>query len=73
MIIMSLFIVIWILCGVLSYGISLAYFQRQYPSLAKECYREDVRDSLVMSSIGPFGLLSTLLVFGTKHGVMFAN
>ena len=44
-------IVAWLVCATIAASITLGYFQRKYPSIAKTNYRED----LVMSWF--FGLL----------------
>lgn len=37
-----LFAVIWILCGIETYGRTFAYFQRKYPTMAEEKYSSDI-------------------------------
>jgi hypothetical protein len=61
----------WIACGFASYGLGVAYFQREYPSIAKS---EAVRDRIwnaKMALLGPISLIVALLCsrFG-KHGWM---
>jgi len=68
----TLFMVIWTICGVLTYGITLAYFQRNYPEIAKEDYREDVGFSVLFGIVGPIGLFVSLWGSGfAKHGLMY--
>lgn len=49
----------WIVCGVLSFGLSFAYFQRAYPMFAEAVYRTDWIESFVCGLFGPIGLLAT--------------
>lgn len=57
----------------LSYGLHFAYFQGEYPTLARECYREDVGYSIIigfLSSISSiFGLMMAFCLTGfAKYG-----
>nr|AKH47021.1 hypothetical protein [uncultured marine virus] len=56
-------------CTFLSYGIEFAYWQKEYPTLAKEKYKKDRKDALGTAIlVGPIALLVTLYLFGIKHG-----
>ena len=72
MIILISFIVIWIISGILTYGISLAYMQREYPSIAEEMYLEDVVFAMFFSILGPMSLLISFILsnYG-KYGLMY--
>lgn len=62
----------WIVCGVLGYGITLAYAQRQYPTIAEEWYRKDCAFSTFVASSGPIGLVIIFLFSGfAEHGLMY--
>lgn len=62
----------WIICGVLTYGLTLAEFQREYPSLAKRFKADDIRFALVMGIFGPISLASYLIDGNRpKHGFMW--
>lgn len=63
--------IVWVLCGVLAYGLNLAYFQRRFELLAEERHSIDVINSVLTGIMGPIGLLSTLLVCGFKYGFMW--
>jgi len=63
----------WILCGVLDYGIMLAYFQREFPVIAEFMFEEDRRDSISFFALGPISLADDLLSGYGKHGLMFRN
>jgi len=69
---MVLFILGWLLCGILNYGLMFAYWQREFPSLAEDAYEEDRMHSLVSSLAGPCALIACLYhtEFG-KHGFKF--
>lgn len=67
-----LFIISWVACGVLSYGITLAYLQRNWPTLADQMYNEDVAFSCMMAALGPTSLLICYFKGDrAKHGLQF--
>jgi hypothetical protein len=69
---MKTLIAIWILCGVLAYGICFAYAQREWPALAEVWRREDIGASFYAALCGPLGLLAVLITTGfAKHGLKF--
>jgi len=51
----------WVICGVLAYGLSFAYFQRNWPSIAEQEYYSDMLFSIFIGVLGPIGLLSVIL------------
>lgn len=63
-------IVLWLLCSILAYGGSFAYYQRNYPTLAKQSYRQEMGICMIMSLIGgPISLLVTTFTSGFfEHG-----
>lgn len=65
--------VVWIACGALSYGIVFAYFQKEFKAIAKkqECFDRAV--SLLAAAFGPLYLISVLIEFGTKHGLLYRS
>ena len=66
------FIVGWIICGVLAYGLILANLQRSWPILAETGYRADCAVALFVSISSPFCLLVALLCSGFgKYGLMW--
>ena len=72
MMLLLLGIGIWVVCSVLSYGLSFAYFQRKYPMLAKRDYRRDMLVCVVISLVGPMSLILTLINFRSfKYGMKF--
>ena len=68
---------IWLVCGVIHYGATLAYFQREFPTLAEEEHETDRADAMWTSCFGPFGLLALLCFWlmnkkrPFKHGFMW--
>ncbi len=60
---------LWIACGVLTYGLMLAYQQREFPLIAATDYVSDVLFAVLFGALGPFGLFAALFCGGTRHGV----
>lgn len=55
------FIIFWVVCSVLSYGASFAYFQRRYPLSANMDYWKDLKFCLGMSLLlSPVWLVVTV-------------
>lgn len=73
MIYLLVFIVFWFVCGALSYGFCLAHFQKKFPSLAKDHYREDVEFALYDLLLGPIALISGIFSGQTHYGLMYRN
>jgi hypothetical protein len=51
--------IVWIVCGVIEYGVSFAYFQRRWPRIAERDYWDDLMQSVCWALFGPFSLLAT--------------
>lgn len=68
---MNTFLIIWGVCGLLTFGYYFAYFQNEYESLADRDYFKDMRNGLQIGLLGPIGLLSILIRRMTKHGLKF--
>ncbi len=65
-------ILFWTVCGVFSYGISLAESQRSYwkMSIKNATYREDVGFSILFGLLGPIGLITSYFLSGfAQHGL----
>ena len=64
---------IWVACGIINYGLSLACYQRTFPFSASYNFIRDRRFVLIMSLLGPFSLLASLLLITIKgyYGFMF--
>ncbi len=61
-------LLVWLICGILAYGLTFAYFQRQYPTLAETEYESDFRFALSAGMAGPIGLGVCLLSGDWRHG-----
>ncbi len=57
---------VWLLCGVISYGRTYAHFQGEYPGIAEKYRNRDRRVALRVATTGPIGLIYSLLQ--DKHG-----
>jgi len=53
--------VIWVVCGILNYGIMFAYFERRFPTVADRCYKRTKSACWATSLGGPVGLAGGLL------------
>jgi hypothetical protein len=55
----------WLLCGFISMGINIAYFQRKYKSISEGTYRSDVSMALGMGLLcGPIALVTAFFLTG---------
>lgn len=73
---LGLFMLFYVICGVLTYGLTIAHFQKAYPSIAKETYHDDVHFARLISLLGPGSLLGFMLFKGFKsfeHGLQFTR
>lgn len=64
-------ILIWAVCGILAYGLSFSYLQREFPGFAYEDRARDTLFSFVMFLGGVFGLFAVLVVYGAKNGLKY--
>jgi len=64
-------LIVWAVCGSISYGFTLAFFQREWPSLAAEKRGDDIRFALFTAVFGPIGLVVTLQNKDWRHGFMW--
>ena len=67
------FAVFWVACGVIGFGGSLAFLQREFSPIARDCFEKDLGISLVISACGPMGVLVLIVNGGFKHGLMYRN
>lgn len=68
-----IFSIVWVVCGVLSYGAYFAFFQRNFPNLAEYRRRQDRIGAFVYGILGPFGLFAIGTTSWFKHGFKFKN
>jgi len=63
---------VWVICGVLAYGITLAHLQRSFPDQASANYREDCVLALLVALLGPWGCAAAIFTTGFgARGLMF--
>ena len=68
----ALLIAAWIVSGVLAYGIDFAYFQRQFPHIAKEDYLQDMAYAMLWGLGGALTMSIGFFLSGfAKHGLKF--
>ena len=65
------FLIIYIVCGVITYSTHFAFYQREYPSLAERDYKRDRNDAMCAGLTGPIGLRGNATTIGFKHGLKF--
>lgn len=65
-------IVGWIICGVLAYGLTFGYFQREYPYVAEKNRALYISFSLFVAAAGPIGLGVAIVKSDfAKHGLKY--
>ena len=68
----KLIIVIWIICGILTYGITFGYFQGGWPEISEKGYRQDMSFSVFFGLLGPIGLIISFFISGfAEYGLKF--
>lgn len=70
MIVLALAAVVWLACGFLHYGLWVAYFQREYPFLAKSDRVIDRLLGVLLAILGPIARLIDLMWLRPLHGWM---
>lgn len=66
---MIYFVTAWAACGVVTYGGTLAHFQRKYTCIARKDHASDVAFAFIVGLFGPIGLVACLLTCdGFKRG-----
>lgn len=60
----------WLVCAFITAGIFVASFQHEFPSIAKETYRQDLGMGVLYGLIcGPVGLVVSIFTSGfCQHG-----
>ena len=71
MLVLLIVFMVYVLCGVLAYGISFAFYQNKYPGRSKQGYRADKIHSILVGCTGVFGFVAVLAVLGVKYGIKF--
>lgn len=68
---LALALIGWAICGAYAYGTTLAYFQREYPTLADKDRREDRALAIAFFFGGPCSAIVAFFESGfNKHGWM---
>lgn len=66
----TVFTIAWLACGVLSYGLQVAHMQRKYHIIAHETRITDRVFSGIAIIFGPIALFATLVTGQYKYGWM---
>lgn len=67
-----MFVILWLVCSVLSAGFLFAYAQRSWPNIAKKYYKEDLFLAYSYGLIGgPLMLATVVLTLSFKKGIKF--
>lgn len=67
-----IFAIVWIVCGVLAYGITLAWNRGKWPKLAEEWRGRDIGFSVFVGLYGPIGLIVAFFMSeNAKYGLKF--
>ncbi len=63
-------VVLWVACGIGAAGLSFAYFQGKYPTIAATNRRADLGNALMMGLVfGPIALFAEFFLSGFgEHG-----
>lgn len=62
----------WLVCSVISFGASFAFFQRTWPDLASSQYYGDMVVSVLVSVFGPISFIAVFFLSGFfKEGFKF--
>ena len=69
---MVIFLIIYLVTIILSYGVTFAFIQRKWPVLAEADYAEDMAFSALFAMLGPCMLLATIFLCERyKYGIKF--
>ena len=69
--ILTLISVVWFVCAVFAYGLTLGCFQNQWPQYAYRNRFSNLTFAVCMGLTGPIGVFMALLLGGTKYGMAF--
>lgn len=70
-IVMAAIVVAWLGCGVISAGYTFAYFQRKYPRLAEDGFKDDRSIALLDIGFGPIALFNNISGGYCKYGWLY--
>ncbi len=60
--------ILWIICGLLAYGFTFSFFQKEFPPIAIKDKKKDKSFALMIGLLGPIGLVVMIISKGYKHG-----
>ena len=66
-------IIAWIICGALGYGLTFAFYQKTYPTLASRCESDDRDAALFVGMCGVIGLIAVIAYCGMHNGLMYKS
>ncbi len=62
----------WVIPGIFTVGMMVAYFQKKYPLIAQEEYGRDLRDGIFTAFWGIYGLTATIyFTWGAGYGMQW--
>lgn len=69
----AIYAILYLAGAVLTYGVVLAAYQREYPRIAEDQWWRNVLHAVIVSSVWPIGLPTHLLFFigNPYHGLMY--
>ena len=59
---------VWAVCSVLAYGITFAFFQFEYPAIARKREKEDQDFAWKFAALGPVALAVCVILGLFRHG-----
>jgi len=59
--IVTLIVIFYVFSGLLAYMMDFAYYQKEYPTLAKKHYYHDMKCAIVIGLSGYIGLLTEII------------
>lgn len=62
---------IWLMIGIINYGATYAYYQREYPNIADKNRTGDRGFATFIALLGPLGLIMIIDHNGFKHGFKY--
>ena len=63
---MFIILLLWFACGLLVYGLSVAYWQGEFPLTAPDYFVSDRVISGILALFGPVSLLGLLITVGVR-------
>ena len=67
MIVILIFMIVWVICGVITYRAMLSNFKNKFPKVIEENEKECKKLIFKMSIAGPIGLIAWIFIFITEN------